>query len=113
MRCATHPFDRASDVCAHCGENHCPHCLLFPMGPKRPPVCKECAIIMSGARRGRIGSPISKGELRKRRSELAELLAGEPLGMFRYTDMVPIADLQPDPDLMPTPRNLHRIDWMA
>jgi hypothetical protein len=66
---------------------------------------------MSGARRGRIGSPITKKELRQRRSELAELLAGEPLGMFRYAQMAPIPDIEADPELMPKPRNWHRIEW--
>jgi hypothetical protein len=89
----------------------CPHCLLFPSGPRKPPVCTHCAIVMSGARRGHVGTAISKRELRKRRSELADLLSGEPLGMFRYAQLTPIPDIEADPAMMPKPRNWQRIDW--
>jgi hypothetical protein len=115
MRCHAHPFDRAADICSQCGGNFCGVCVVFPFGERRPAVCKECALVMAGVRRGRRrrNRPISTRELKRRRLHLREQLAAEPVGMFRYLDMVPIPDITTDPNELPKPRGQVHVEWCA
>ena len=48
-RCMTHLFEKGDRICGHCGNLFCADCLVQPF-PKKPPLCKNCAIIASGIR---------------------------------------------------------------
>jgi len=50
--CSVHQFDEAHDKCRTCDRPHCPECLVYPFGPKRPPYCVHCALQAAGVRRG-------------------------------------------------------------
>lgn len=47
--CVTHLFERADRMCGHCGNNYCEDCLVQPF-PRKPPLCKACAIAAAGIR---------------------------------------------------------------
>ena len=48
-RCAKHQFERASGLCGQCGYPYCTDCLITPF-PKKPPICKSCAMALAGVR---------------------------------------------------------------
>lgn len=47
--CREHSFETAADVCRRCGIEYCDRCVVYPFGPKKP-LCKDCALVMSGVR---------------------------------------------------------------
>lgn len=65
--CDKHSFEIAEDFCGACGRSFCAECLLYPFGPKKAPLCLDCAITAGGLRsnaaRGRVNN---KREMRKR-----------------------------------------------
>jgi hypothetical protein len=48
--CARHPFERAESLCRACRQDFCPECLVWPRGKKRPAMCIDCALTVSGVR---------------------------------------------------------------
>jgi hypothetical protein len=42
--CERHAFEQAAHLCRSCGLNYCQECLVWPRGPKRPPMCITCAL---------------------------------------------------------------------
>jgi hypothetical protein len=49
-RCIKHNFDDAVGSCRTCANEFCRQCLVFPHGPKKPPLCVECALARAGVR---------------------------------------------------------------
>lgn len=49
--CERHSFDHASGTCGRCSSNFCAVCLVFPFGPRKPPYCIPCALVVAGVRR--------------------------------------------------------------
>ena len=47
--CVRHLFERATHHCDHCGNPYCDSCVVRPF-PKRPPLCKWCAMAAAGVR---------------------------------------------------------------
>lgn len=47
--CREHSFESASELCRRCGFEYCDSCVVYPFGAKKP-LCKTCAIAMSGVR---------------------------------------------------------------
>lgn len=71
-RCETDPFDQATDVCDSCYGEFCAACMITTKGRKYP-ICKECAIIVSGVRPG--AKPLLRGSKKtanKRRKALKD-----------------------------------------
>jgi hypothetical protein len=62
--CCKHLFERAEDSCRACGHGFCGDCLVYAMGPKRPPYCIGCAIAAAGVRSTAGNRPASRRELR-------------------------------------------------
>jgi hypothetical protein len=64
--CENHNFELAEDLCGTCGRAYCPECILYAYGPKKPPICKACAIAKAGIRKHAAPSAVaSKRELRR------------------------------------------------
>ncbi len=73
-RCHNDPMDFATDVCDSCGDQFCSTCLIFPRGERKPPLCTNCAMALSGVRNRRPVKPLPRAEIKKRRKNLkAEL----------------------------------------
>lgn len=47
--CRHHSFETAASVCNRCGAEYCSHCLVHPFG-KSKPLCKDCAMTVSGVK---------------------------------------------------------------
>ncbi len=47
--CRHHSFERAASICHRCGVQYCTDCLIHPFG-KSKPLCKNCAMTVSGVR---------------------------------------------------------------
>lgn len=64
--CENHTFELAEDLCGSCGRAYCPECILYAYGPKKPPICRRCAIARAGIRKHAAPTPAaSKRELRR------------------------------------------------
>jgi hypothetical protein len=50
-RCMTHPFERCHRLCGQCGNPYCENCLVSPFGPKKAPLCLQCAVSAAGLRK--------------------------------------------------------------
>ena len=93
-RCDKHAFEASHDLCNDCGREFCPECLVFPFGPKRAPICVDCALSKSGVRKHAArGKVRSRRELRKER-KLLRSRREEPIGAVAHTltlDDLPVA----------------------
>jgi hypothetical protein len=64
--CDIHAFEMADDRCGDCGRPFCSECVVYAFGPKKPPLCRACAIARSGVRKHAARAPIaSKRAIRK------------------------------------------------
>ena len=52
--CTKHGMLPADARCGQCDHEYCTECLVFPFGPRRPPLCIRCALAVSGIRSERI-----------------------------------------------------------
>ena len=91
MQCTNNPFERAIDVCDECGLPFSREFLVFPLGDRRPPFCKACAIAMSGVRHAARRPRMPKKEVRRRREEVHAALCR------RSTDVVGSCARDPRP----------------
>lgn len=62
-----HSFEAAGGVCQRCGLAFCEECLVFALGPDKPPLCVPCALAASGVRAGAAPAPRTPRRERKRR----------------------------------------------
>ena len=77
--CSRHSFEYAENVCSSCGSAFCHDCLVYPRGPKKPPLCVPCAIAASGVRSSaRKPSNLSRREVKKRVKEAKGLQQPQP-----------------------------------
>ena len=67
MQCTNNPFERAIDVCDECGLPFSNEFLVYILGTRRPPLCKPCAIAMSGVRSSARRQRMPKKEVKRRR----------------------------------------------
>lgn len=49
--CENHTFELAEDLCGTCGRAYCAECIVYAFGPKKPPICKGCALARAGIRK--------------------------------------------------------------
>jgi hypothetical protein len=64
--CDNHTFEMAEGLCGQCGRPYCAECLIFVFGPKKPGMCKACAIQAAGIRKNAGRAPaVSKRELKR------------------------------------------------
>ncbi len=106
-RCDKHPFETSQDLCNDCGREFCPECLVHPFGPKRAPICLDCALTKSGVRKHAArGKVRSRRVLRKERKLLHKRREEQPIettGMLTLDDLpmvVPTAQ-SPGPEVRP------------
>jgi hypothetical protein len=79
-RCDTDPLDFATDVCDDCGGEQCGAHLVHPHGPSRPPLCRSCAIAISGVRTGAApGRKRTRSQIKRRRAELRQQRTDQPV----------------------------------
>ena len=77
--CNRHPFEYAENVCSSCGIAFCHDCLVYPRGPKKPPLCVPCAIAAAGVRSSaRNHSNLSRREVKKRVRDAKGLQQPQP-----------------------------------
>jgi hypothetical protein len=77
--CSRHSFEYAENVCSSCGIAFCHDCLVYPRGPKKPPLCVACAIAAAGVRSSaRNHSNLSRREVKKRVREAKGLQQPQP-----------------------------------
>jgi hypothetical protein len=77
--CNRHSFEYAENVCSRCGIAFCHDCLVYPRGPKKPPLCVPCAIAAAGVRSSaRNQSNLSRREVKKRVREAKGLQQPQP-----------------------------------
>ncbi|HUP75072.1 MAG TPA: hypothetical protein VM282_18660 [Acidimicrobiales bacterium] len=77
--CNRHSFEYAENVCSRCGIAFCHDCLVYPRGPKKPPLCVPCAISAAGVRSSaRNHSNLSRREVKKRVREAKDLQQPQP-----------------------------------
>jgi hypothetical protein len=50
QQCVKHVFEGAQAGCATCGGQFCDECLVYAFGPKKPPLCIQCAVAAAGIR---------------------------------------------------------------
>jgi hypothetical protein len=68
--CVRHPFEHSENLCGQCGLEFCRDCLVFPHGPRKQPLCIQCAIAASGVRSNAGTHPaMSKREIKRRIKE--------------------------------------------
>jgi hypothetical protein len=86
--CEVHAFEVADDRCGQCGHAFCSDCIVYPWGPRKPPLCKSCAIAVAGIRKHASRPPVaSRRNLRReararkkeRRAQQAALPQTEPV----------------------------------
>ena len=65
--CREHSFESAAELCRRCGLEYCEACVVYPFGAKKP-LCKTCAIAMSGVR-SHTGLPAMPPRLVKKRAK--------------------------------------------
>ncbi len=88
MQCTNNPFERAIDVCDECGLPFSNEFLVFPLGNRRPPFCRACAIALSGVRHAARRPRMNKKEVKRRRQEVhAALTDGRPATLARALEM--------------------------
>lgn len=86
-RCDTDPLDFATDLCDECGGEFCDDHLVYPFGPKRPPLCKSCAIARSGVRKtAATHRKRSRSQMKRRRLELKTMRGERHTMGFEYFD---------------------------
>jgi len=50
-RCVHHSERIGAARCRECGHAFCSECIVFSFGPRQPPFCVDCALVIAGARR--------------------------------------------------------------
>jgi hypothetical protein len=114
MQCSKHPFDRASDICAHCGATFCRPCLVYPGGQKRAALCVPCTISRAGIRARGMSKPIKPRAWRTRRRQLQAALRSAPDTHLRFVELAEIPYVPESEILVGVGRKTNRqIDWCA
>jgi hypothetical protein len=64
--CTKHPHEKGAGLCQRCGMAWCSDCLVPVFGPKKPPMCVECAMYAGGVRSAAVRPAMPKRELKAR-----------------------------------------------
>lgn len=116
MQCTNNPFERAIDVCDECGLPFSNEFLVFITGTRRPPLCKPCAIAMSGVRSSARRQRMPKKEVKRRREQVHAALAdGRPATLARaieIPDLITIDDAERNATIGSAPGS-RDIEWCA
>jgi hypothetical protein len=64
--CTKHSHEKSAALCERCGMAWCNDCLVFAFGPKKPPMCLECAMFAGGVRSAAVRPAMPKRELKAR-----------------------------------------------
>jgi hypothetical protein len=107
--CENHSFEGSENDCGQCGRSFCSECLVYPFGPKRPPLCKACAIAAAGIRKNGGRAPVaSRRELRRQQRERRRsrreqtTVTPEPASpMTAAMEWVPGQPTEPEPVIEP------------
>ncbi|MBI2708269.1 MAG: B-box zinc finger protein [Actinobacteria bacterium] len=94
-RCANHSFERSHRLCGTCGRAFCEDCLVFPFGPRKAPLCMQCAVVAGGLRKAAPVIPVrTKKEIDRINAEMTAAQLGTSFGAsFGPTDFTsPVAD---------------------
>ncbi|MGB5755840.1 MAG: hypothetical protein WBM50_02900, partial [Acidimicrobiales bacterium] len=91
-RCESDPFDQAIDVCPSCYGEFCSQCLVETKVRKHP-LCRECALIVSGLRGG--GKPVVRGDKKSAKQRRATLKQKPVTKAFEYFDVEDHRGAQP------------------
>lgn len=82
--CDIHAFEVADDRCGDCGRPFCSECVVYAFGPKKPPLCRACAIARAGVRKHAARAPIAsrrairrEARERRRKSRRPEKVSAE------------------------------------
>ncbi len=116
MQCTNNPFERAIDVCDECGLPFSNEFLVYILGTRRPPLCKPCAIALSGVRSSARRQRMPKKEVRRRREAVHAALAdGRPTTLARaiaLPDLVTIDEAERKVSIAAAPGS-RDIEWCA
>ncbi len=52
--CIKHVMLTAQTTCCECAHDYCDECLVYPFGPRKPPLCIACALTFAGVRTTKI-----------------------------------------------------------
>ena len=85
--CREHSFESAAELCRRCGLEYCEGCVVYPFGSKKP-LCKTCAIAMSGVR-SHTGLPAMAPRLVKKRAKAFAANVGSTAGAPMAEPVVP------------------------
>jgi hypothetical protein len=86
-RCDADPLDFATDLCDECGGEYCEDHLVYPFGPKRAPLCKQCAIARAGVRQtAALRRRMTRSQMKRRRLELRSMQRERKTLGFEYFD---------------------------
>ncbi len=61
--CSKHPHEKSAAVCRRCGHGWCSSCLVYALGPKKPPYCMSCAMVAGGVKSASAMPPMPKRQL--------------------------------------------------
>jgi hypothetical protein len=99
-RCDQHLFEAAEDLCRECGREYCDECLVYPFGPKKPPLCRQCAIAAAGirkhAKRPKVKTSRELKRQVKERKKAAKKATPEPVLEVRPMDSGPALEEEHD-----------------
>ena len=76
--CSKHLSERAEDFCRACAQPFCGDCLVYALGPNRPPYWIGCAIAAAGVRSTAANRPASRKERRAAAKERRRRRKQEP-----------------------------------
>ncbi len=62
--CTKHPHERGAALCGRCGTPWCNTCLVYALGPKKPPLCMPCAMYAGGVRTGAVRPALPRREMK-------------------------------------------------
>ncbi len=81
MHCAHHESEASHDVCEHCALEFCAACLVYPKGEHKPPLCRRCALALSGVRTSRHVPAAPRKVFRQRRREVLDRRLARPAAL--------------------------------
>ncbi|MDZ7677496.1 MAG: hypothetical protein U5K29_02975 [Acidimicrobiales bacterium] len=96
--CDKHVFEAKDATCRNCGGDFCADCLVYAHGPKKPPLCVNCALTAAGIRSTaarpvvRTKREIKREEKAKKRAEKLAAKARSSVATDALYDARPVSD---------------------
>ena len=101
--CREHSFESATALCQRCGLEYCENCVVYPFGEKKP-ICKECAVALSGVRSGVSRAAMNPRLVKKRTKEFKKNAPAVASAPMPEPEVPAIVDTTTDP-APPTPES--------